>query len=80
MATAVHGMHPNVIHSCVKVSHNVTEIDPTVLSLIYPAMNSSSSSVKTGINNCQPLVYIHTFPFIPNMISLNGFKYRYLIE
>ena len=35
----------------------VTEIDRTVLSLIYPAMNSSSSSVTTGINNCQPLVY-----------------------
>ena len=59
---------------------NVTEIDHTVLSLIYPVMNFSSSSVTTGINNCQPLVYTFIPSFIPNMILLNGSIYKYYIE
>ena len=44
---------------------NVTEMDHKVLTSIYPAMNSSSS-VTTGINNCQPLVYTFIPSFIPN--------------
>ena len=55
----------------------VIGIDRNVLSLIYPAMNSSCS-VKTGINNCQPLVYTFIPSFIPNMI-LNGSIYEYYI-
>ena len=51
-----------------------------VLSLIYPVMNSSSSSVTTGINNCQSLVYTFIPSFIPNMILVNGSIYKYDIE
>ena len=58
----------------------ITSNDRTVLSLIYPAMNSSSSSVTTGINNCQPLVYTFIPSFIPNMILLNGSIYKYDID
>ena len=43
-------------------------------------MNSSSSSIMTGINNCQPPVYTFIPSFIPNMILLNGSIYKYYIE
>ena len=52
----------------------VTLIDRKVLSLIYPAMNSSYfSSVMAVFNKGQQLVYTFIPSFMPNMILLKGF-------
>ena len=60
--------------SNIKNTDNVTLIDRTVLSLIYPAMNSSFlSSVMAVFDKGQPLVYTFIPSFIPNMILLKGF-------
>ena len=49
-------------------------IDRKILSLIYPAKNYLLFSPFTVVfDKGQPLAYIHTFPFIPNMISLKSF-------
>ena len=53
---------------------NVSLLDSKVLSLIYPAMNSSFfSSVMAVFDKGQPLVYTFIPSFIPNMILLKSF-------
>ena len=55
-------------------------LDSCLNSATYLFSSSSFPPVIVVINNCQPLVYTFIPSFIPTMILLNGFKYRYHID
>ena len=61
----------------VKNPNNVTEMDRKVLSLIYPAMNSSSLLSQLYLIKVN---HLFTLSYIPNMTLLTYFQYMYHTE